>query len=99
MPGQTPTRKRTVVVFSGAGLSAESGIPTFRDSNGLWESHRVEDVASPGGCRLRQISDHNVVMVNDPCLSNIHGLVGIWTVKPPCHIPEFLRSRPVDVGT
>jgi len=45
------TKQRTVVVFSGAGLSAESGIPTFRDSNGLWESHRVEDVASPDGWR------------------------------------------------
>ncbi len=40
---------RTIVVFSGAGLSAESGIPTFRDSGGLWEQHRVEDVASPEG--------------------------------------------------
>jgi NAD-dependent deacetylase len=38
-----------IVVFSGAGLSAESGIPTFRDSGGLWEQHRVEDVASPEG--------------------------------------------------
>lgn len=34
-----------LVVFSGAGLSAESGIPTFRDKNGLWENHKVEDVA------------------------------------------------------
>lgn len=41
--------KRLAVVFSGAGLSAESGIPTFRDSNGLWENHKVEDVASPEG--------------------------------------------------
>jgi len=40
---------RTCVVFSGAGLSAESGIPTFRDSNGLWENHKVEDVACPDG--------------------------------------------------
>jgi len=40
---------RTVVVFSGAGLSAESGIPTFRDSDGLWENHKIEDVASPEG--------------------------------------------------
>ncbi len=40
---------RTVVVFSGAGLSAESGIPTFRDADGLWENHRVEDVAHPDG--------------------------------------------------
>lgn len=40
---------KTLVVFSGAGLSAESGIPTFRDSNGLWHNHKVEDVASPEG--------------------------------------------------
>lgn len=51
MSTQDPLKKRTVVVFSGAGLSAESGIPTFRDSNGLWENHRVEDVASPRGWR------------------------------------------------
>lgn len=36
-----------IVVFSGAGMSAESGIQTFRDSNGLWENHRIEDVATP----------------------------------------------------
>lgn len=42
-------QKRTVVIFSGAGLSAESGVPTFRDSNGLWEQHKVEDVASQDG--------------------------------------------------
>ncbi len=36
-----------IVVFSGAGISAESGIRTFRDADGLWEGHRVEDVASP----------------------------------------------------
>jgi len=36
-----------LVVFSGAGMSAESGINTFRDSNGLWEQHRIEDVATP----------------------------------------------------
>lgn len=38
-----------IVIFSGAGLSTESGIPTFRDSGGLWEEHRIEDVASPEG--------------------------------------------------
>jgi NAD-dependent protein deacetylase/lipoamidase len=36
-----------VVVLTGAGVSAESGVPTFRDANGLWEGHRVEDVATP----------------------------------------------------
>jgi NAD-dependent deacetylase len=39
--------KKRVTVLSGAGISAESGISTFRDSNGLWENHRVEDVATP----------------------------------------------------
>lgn len=41
--------KKHVVILTGAGMSAESGIATFRDSNGLWENHRVEDVASPEG--------------------------------------------------
>ncbi len=36
-----------VVVLTGAGISAESGVPTFRDAQGLWEGHRVEDVATP----------------------------------------------------
>ena len=36
----------SIVVFTGAGMSAESGISTFRDQNGLWENHKVEDVAS-----------------------------------------------------
>ncbi len=41
---------KTVVVFSGAGLSKESGIPTFRDSlDGLWEQFKIEDVATPQG--------------------------------------------------
>lgn len=38
-----------VVVLSGAGISAESGLKTFRDSNGLWEGHDVMQVASPQG--------------------------------------------------
>ncbi|MGE4130693.1 MAG: Sir2 family NAD+-dependent deacetylase [Bdellovibrionales bacterium] len=40
-----------LIVLTGAGISAESGIRTFRASDGLWESHRVEDVASPEGFR------------------------------------------------
>jgi NAD-dependent deacetylase len=38
-----------VCVLTGAGVSAESGVPTFRASDGLWEGHRIEDVASPEG--------------------------------------------------
>ncbi|NCI16009.1 NAD-dependent protein deacylase [Cronobacter muytjensii] len=41
--------KPVVVVLTGAGISAESGIRTFRAADGLWEEHRVEDVATPEG--------------------------------------------------
>lgn len=37
----------SVVVLTGAGISAESGVRTFRDNDGLWEEHRIEDVATP----------------------------------------------------
>jgi NAD-dependent deacetylase len=39
----------SLVVLTGAGISAESGLPTFRGADGLWEGHRVEEVASPAG--------------------------------------------------
>lgn len=38
---------KTLVVLTGAGISADSGLKTFRDSDGLWENYRVEDVATP----------------------------------------------------
>lgn len=40
-----------IVILTGAGISAESGIRTFRAADGLWENHRIEDVASPEGFR------------------------------------------------
>lgn len=43
--------KKKLVVLSGAGISAESGIPTFRDANGLWEGFDVMEVATPEGWR------------------------------------------------
>ncbi|HIF9543984.1 TPA: Sir2 family NAD+-dependent deacetylase [Photobacterium damselae] len=64
---------RNIVVLTGAGISAESGICTFRSEDGLWENHRVEDVATPEGYgrnpelvqnfyndRRRQIEDGSV---------------------------------------
>lgn len=42
---------KNLVVLSGAGISAESGIPTFRDSDGLWEGYDVMEVATPEGWR------------------------------------------------
>ena len=44
-------KKPFVVVLTGAGISAESGIRTFRAADGLWEEHQVEDVATPEGYR------------------------------------------------
>lgn len=40
-----------LIVLTGAGISAESGISTFRDAGGLWEKHRIEDVATPDAWR------------------------------------------------
>lgn len=46
----------SIVVLTGAGISAESGIRTFRASDGLWEEHRIEEVATPEGfCRNPQL--------------------------------------------
>src|SRR5262249_16667662 len=42
---------KKLVVLSGAGISAESGIPTFRDADGLWEGYDVMEVATPDGWR------------------------------------------------
>jgi NAD-dependent deacetylase len=41
--------KKTIIVFTGAGVSADSGVATFRDNGGLWNNHKVEDVATPKG--------------------------------------------------
>jgi len=48
---QVATRRK-LVVFTGAGMSAESGLATFRGNGGLWENHDVRDVASPQAWRL-----------------------------------------------
>ena len=42
-----PSHYQNIVVLTGAGISAESGIKTFRDNDGLWENHRIEEVATP----------------------------------------------------
>lgn len=42
---------KNIVVFTGAGISAESGLKTFRAADGLWEEHRIEDVATPDAWR------------------------------------------------
>lgn len=88
-----PRRPRSVVILTGAGISAESGIRTFRDANGLWEDHRIEDVATPEG------------FLRDPQL--VHGfynqrrrLLTAGSVRPnPAHVAlaRFEREFPGDV--
>ncbi|MBU2706691.1 NAD-dependent protein deacylase [Zooshikella marina] len=50
---------QSVVVLTGSGISAESGIRTFRASDGLWEEHRIEDVATPDGFRRNPTLVHD----------------------------------------
>ena len=49
-----------LVILTGAGMSAESGIKTFRDSDGLWENYRIEDVCTP------EALERNPELVNVP---------------------------------
>ncbi len=51
MPKLTISSADRVFVLTGAGISAESGIPTFRDAGGLWRNYRIEEVASPHAWR------------------------------------------------
>ena len=44
---------KSLTVLSGAGISAESGVPTFRGKEGLWNKHRAEDLATPGALSAR----------------------------------------------
>ncbi len=57
-----------ILVLTGAGISAESGIPTFRDANGLWEGHAVEEVATPQGFARNPELVHDFYNVRRRCL-------------------------------
>lgn len=51
--------EKKIVIFTGAGLSAESGVSTFRDSNGLWENHKIEEVCSEANWKKNFELVHN----------------------------------------
>lgn len=51
MPGNRSSGRKSVAVLTGAGISAESGLRTFRGMGGLWENERIEDVATPDAWR------------------------------------------------
>ncbi|MGE0052426.1 MAG: Sir2 family NAD-dependent protein deacetylase, partial [Arcobacter sp.] len=48
-----------IIILSGAGISAESGISTFRDSGGLWENHKIEDVCMLGCLEKNRVETLN----------------------------------------
>src|ERR1043166_6343323 len=67
------SNRESIVVRTGAGVSAESGLPTFRGAGGLWEGHRVEDVATPEA------------FARDPALVwRFYNMrrANLWTVRP-----------------
>lgn len=53
------TPYKSIVVLTGAGISAESGIQTFRAADGLWENHRIEDIATPEGFQKNPVAVHD----------------------------------------
>ena len=59
--------KKKILVFTGAGVSAESGVKTFRDYNGLWNDFKVEEVATPGAWRNdpQKVMDFNNMRKNE----------------------------------
>jgi len=61
-----------IVVLTGAGISAESGVPTFRDADGLWEGHRVEDVATPEGFEAQPAMVHKFYDTRRAALAGVH---------------------------
>ena len=61
----------SIVILTGAGISAESGVPTFRDANGLWENHRIEDVASPRGFARNPALVHRFYNMRRAALSTV----------------------------
>lgn len=64
--------KKKIVVFTGAGISKESGIDTFRDSDGLWENHKIEDVATPRGWEVNRMRVLDFYNARRKQLSSVH---------------------------
>ncbi len=77
-----------VLVLTGAGISAESGIPTFRGADGLWEGHRIEEVATPDGFRSNPELVHRFYNLRRRFLQQPE-------IKPTPHTWRWPSSKPV----
>ncbi|UTW55189.1 NAD-dependent deacylase [Kordiimonas sp. SCSIO 12610] len=62
---------RNIVILTGAGISAESGVATFRDNGGLWENHRIEEVATPEAFAADPVLVHNFYNMRRAQLPNV----------------------------
>ncbi len=60
-----------IVILTGAGISRESGLATFRDSDGLWAQERIEDVATPGGFKRDPLRVYNFYNLRRQELKNV----------------------------
>lgn len=74
-------QKKKLVVLTGAGMSAESGIATFRDAGGLWEQHRVEDVATPEGWKANPALVHHFYNLRRKQLFEVEPNAGHFGLK------------------
>lgn len=63
---------RNLVILTGAGISAESGVPTFRGSDGLWEGHSIHDVATPEGFERNPALVHRFYNLRRAALAKVH---------------------------
>ena len=63
---------RNIVVLTGAGISAESGLATFRGPDGLWEGHRVEDICTPQALMRDPVLVHRFYDERREKLAEVH---------------------------
>lgn len=68
--------EQNIVVLTGAGMSAESGVPTFRGVDGLWEGHRIEEVASPDAFRRKPELVHRFYNLRRAALNTVEPNAG-----------------------
>ena len=85
--------KKKIVILTGAGISAESGIKTFRDMDGLWYEHKVEDVASIGGW------NKNKKLVLDFYNERRKGLSEVWPNSAHIALAELEKEFDVTIIT
>ena len=76
-----------IVILTGAGISAESGIRTFRAADGLWEDHRIEEVATPEGFARNPALVQRMV----PSLERAFGKEHVLLVPPVMATDDFAR--------